>query len=122
MSYREIQRTHHVSWRTVKAAVESAWPAPRAAYPQRPSRLEPFKEVIDEILVVDLDAPRKQRHTARRIHARLCDEHAMTGISYDTVRAYVTTRRPEIRAEHGRGQTAAFIPQTHLPGGGGRFR
>jgi hypothetical protein len=31
MSEREIQRTHHVGWRTVKAALDSAWPAQRAA-------------------------------------------------------------------------------------------
>jgi hypothetical protein len=33
------------------------------------------------------------------------------------VRAYVAKRRPEIRAEHGRSEPGAFIPQTHLPDG-----
>lgn len=32
------------------------------------------------------------------------------------VRAYVARRRPEIRAENGRADASAFIPQTHLPG------
>jgi hypothetical protein len=87
MSERQLQRTHHVGWRTVKGALDSAWPASRAAYPPRGSKLEPFKPVIDEILVADLDTPRKQQHTATRIFARLIDEHEMTNISYPVVRA-----------------------------------
>jgi hypothetical protein len=35
--------------------------------PQRTSRLDPFKPAIDDILRADLSAPRKQRHTVRRI-------------------------------------------------------
>ena len=93
-----------------------SWPAPRAAYPKRPSKLDDFTGFIDEILVADLDAPRKQRHTAKRIFDRLLDEHEMTGVSYATVGRYVTSRRPQIRAEHGRGEPGAFVPQTHHPG------
>lgn len=115
LSAREIQRTRHVTWRTVKAAESSAWPA-SAAYPDRGSKLDPFKPVIEEMLVADLDAPRKQRHTATRIFNRLVDEHHLTGVSYDTVRAYVRQRRPNVRAEHGRGEPDVFVPQTHLPG------
>jgi hypothetical protein len=33
MSFREIERTHHVGWRTVRDALDSAWPKPRAEYP-----------------------------------------------------------------------------------------
>lgn len=58
MSERQLQRKHHVGWRTVKSALDSAWPSPRAPYPARASKLDAFKSVIDEILL-DLDAPRK---------------------------------------------------------------
>lgn len=116
ISGRELQRRHGVGWRTVQAALASAWPAQRAPYPPRVSKLDPFKPVIDQILVADLDAPRKQRHTITRIFDRLCAEHGMTEVSYPVVRAYVARRRPEIRVEHGRADTSAFIPQTHLPG------
>ena len=116
MSSRELQRHHGVGWRTVQAALASAWPAQRAPYPPRASKLDPFKPIIDQILVIDLDAPRKQRHTITRIFDRLCTEHAMTDVSYPVVRAYVAKRRPEIRAEHGRADASAFSPQTHLPG------
>jgi len=42
-------------------------------------RLEPVKAAIDAMLRSDLDAPKKQRHTARRILARLVDEHGAVG-------------------------------------------
>jgi transposase len=115
MSERELQRTHHVGWRTVKAALASAWPAPPAPYPKRASKLDPFKTAIDAMLLADLDAPRKQRHTVRRIVDRLVEEHGMTGVSYPVVRAYVAERKPEIRVEAGRGPEQVFIPQTHKP-------
>jgi transposase len=116
MSLREIQRTHHAGWRTVRAALNSAWPTPRAEYPKRASRLDPLKPVIDEWLVADLDAPRKQRHTAIRIFDRLVREHDATDITYGMVRTYVAQRRPEIRVKLGRAPVEAFVPQTHLPG------
>ncbi len=112
MSGKELQRRHGVGWRTVQAALASAWPAQRAPYPPRASKLDPFKPAIDQILVADLDAPRKQRHTITRIFDRLCAEHGMADVSYPVVRAYVARRRPEIRTEHGRADTSAFIPQT----------
>ncbi len=116
MSEREIQRTHHVGWRTVKAALGSAWPSHRAEYPKRASKLDPFNEVIDAMLVADLDAPRKQRHTATRIFSRLIEEHGMEDVSYPVVSAYVGKRRPQVRVEQGRGDPTGFVPQTHHPG------
>ena len=116
VSERALQRMHHVGWRTVKAALASAWPPPRSPYPQRASRLDPFKPVIDQILIADLDAPRKQRHTITRIYARLTDEHGMREVSYPVVRAYIAARSPQIRVEQGRGPVEVFVPQTHLPG------
>jgi len=38
------------------------------------------------MLAEDLTAPRKQKHTARRVFARLVDEHGATEVSYSTVR------------------------------------
>lgn len=73
--------------------------------------------MIDGWLRDDLDAPRKQRHTAKRIFDRLLDEHEATGVvSYGMVRDYVATRRREIRIEAGREAANTFIPQEHLPG------
>lgn len=66
-------RTGHrrLSRHTVSDALASAWPRERKPLPPRSSVLDPFKTVIDDILQADLDTPRKQRHTARRIYDRL---------------------------------------------------
>lgn len=117
MSNRALQRKHGVGFRTVTAALESAWPKERKQLPKRGSRLDAYRVVIDDWLRSDLDAPRKQRHTAKRIFDRLLDEHDGAGVvSYWMVREYVATRRREIRVEVGREPANAFIPQEHLPG------
>ncbi|RCV55009.1 hypothetical protein [Marinitenerispora sediminis] len=64
----------------------------------------------------DLVAPRKQRHTVKRIFARLVDEHQAHDVSYGIVRRSVVDRRPQIRVEAGRGPVEVFISQTHRPG------
>ncbi|WP_211191727.1 hypothetical protein [Actinoplanes sp. TBRC 11911] len=107
---------YQVSRRTVRAALQSAWPQPRKPMPPRASKLDEFKSVIDEILRADLDAPRKQRHTVTRIYERLMAEHGMREVSYSVVRRYVADRKPKIRAEAGRGPVNVFFPQTHRAG------
>ena len=65
----------------------------------------------------DLGAPRKQRHTARRVFERLRDEHDAQ-VSYSTVAKYVQRRRAGIaaaaRAEDG--GVDGFVPQAKEPG------
>lgn len=99
LSKRALQRKHGVGYRTVAAALVSAWPQPRKELPRRASRLDPYREVIDGWLRDDLDAPRKQRHTAKRIYDRLLEGHTHafrvlggvpTGkIRYDNLKAAV---------------------------------
>src|SRR4051812_49895068 len=115
LSGRGLARKYEFSRRTVGSALSSAWPAPRKPMPPRPSKLDAFKPVIDDILRADLDAPRKQRHTVKRIYDRLIAEHHMHDVSYAVVRAYVADRKPEIRVEAGRGPVNVFFPQTHRP-------
>jgi DNA-binding transcriptional regulator YhcF (GntR family) len=101
LSIRELAAKHRVHRRTVRQALASAAPPPRRTPVRTSPRLEPFKAAIDEMLRGDLDAPKKQRHTARRILARLVDEHDAKDLSYSTVRDYVAKRRPKIAAEAG---------------------
>ena len=113
---RALAARYQASRNTVAEALTSAWPKPRKPLPQRSSRLDPFKPTIDDILRADLSAPRKQRHTVRRIFARLIDEYGMRDVSYQIVRGYVADRKPKIRAETGHGPAEVFFPQTHRPG------
>ncbi|KQM82398.1 IS21 family transposase [Agromyces sp. Leaf222] len=114
LSIRELARRHAVGRPTVRLALMQAAP-PEAVPKVRPApRLDKFKPAIDAMLVEDTTAPRKQRHTARRVFARLIEEHGATELSYSTVRNYVRRRRPEIDAVAGR-QLEAFVPQLHAP-------
>lgn len=116
LSVRALSRKYKVHRRLVHEALTRAEPAPRKTPERRSPRLEPFKEIIDEWLRADLDAPRKQRHTAKRILARLVAEHGAVHLSYSTLRDYVARRRPEIWIEEGRGPAKVFVPQHHRPG------
>jgi transposase len=116
MSGRAMEKKYRVGRRTIVKAVSSAWPERRKQLPPRGSKLDPFKPAIDGMLNADLDAPRKQRHTVMRIYRRLMDEHGMADVSYPVVRVYVAERKPQIRAEAGRGPAEVFVPQSHRPG------
>jgi transposase len=113
LSIRALADKHGVHRRTVRQALESAVPPLRRAPQRKAPRLDPFKAAIDAMLRSDLDAPKKQRHTARRGLARLVDEHGAGDLSYSTVRDYVGRRRPQILAEAGKPLELGYVPQTH---------
>jgi transposase len=79
LSVRALARKYDVHRRMVREALTSAWPAPRKKLPPRKSRLDPFKSAVDQMLRADLDAPRKQVHTVKRVFDRLVAEHEMEG-------------------------------------------
>jgi transposase len=120
MPVRALARKYDVHRRTVRQAITSPVPPDRKV----PVRAAPVREVvawwIDDMLREDLAAPRKQRHTARRIFERLADEHGAQ-VSYSYVAKYVARRRAEIAAEDGGldGGLAGldgFVPQVREPG------
>ena len=114
-SIRQLARRHQVGRATVRMALAQAEPPPRKIPVRCSPKLDPFKTAIDAMLTADIDAPRKQRHTARRILARLADEHGAQHLSYSTVRDYVRVRRAQIDVEAGR-RIEVFVPQEHAPG------
>jgi transposase len=107
MGLNELARTFHHSKRKIRAILSEAEPS---GYPRRragPSILDPYKPLIDAILQADETAPRKQRHTARKIYRRLRDEHGYAG-GPERVRLYVRSQQ--------RRQAETFIPLDHDPG------
>lgn len=71
LSIRALAREHRVHRRDVRAAIESAIPAARKVPERASPKLGPHAATIREWLVADLEALKKQRHTARRVWQRL---------------------------------------------------
>src|ERR1700727_1159488 len=79
-SKRSVCREFEIHWDTLRKILHhSEPPGYRRAVARPTSKLDPFRPVIHQILEDDKKAPRKQRHTARRIFERLRDEHGYRG-------------------------------------------
>jgi len=108
MSKRAIARDFGISRDSVdKMIVYSAPPGYRRTAPIKRPKLDGFTEIIDGWLRKDADRPRKQRHTAKRVHDRLREEHGFTG-GYTIVKDYLR--------EHQRRSREMFVPLHHAPG------
>ena len=80
LSIRALAARHGVHRRAVRQALASAVPPAKRAPVSRPApKLGEYRAIIDAWLIADREAPRKQRHTAKRIHQRLVDEHGARG-------------------------------------------
>lgn len=111
----EIATIMNCDWRTVRKYVDmdNFNPAPPAPEGQSPvSKLDAFKPLIDNWLAADKKAPRKQRHTAKRIHKRLKDETENYDCSYRLVAAYVAERKKELHLQ----RQGGYLPLIHSPG------
>src|SRR3954447_15112511 len=79
-SKRSVCREFAIHWDTLQKILSHPEPTGyRRAGPRPKPKLEPFLPVIHQILKDDRKAPKKQRHTARRIFERLRDEHGYLG-------------------------------------------
>lgn len=92
-SVAKIARETGVSEPTVRKYLKKDDFAPKIPLTaRRPSVIDPYRDAIEAMLDEDSRTWRKQRHTARRIHERLRDEHG-ADIGYTTVQKYVKERR-----------------------------
>ena len=73
----QIANKYHLDRKTVRKYLDMTDfndPDPMPKEPAVCPKLEPYKAKIDEWLCEDKSAPRKQRHTAKRVFERLGDE------------------------------------------------
>ena len=112
-SIRAIAQEQQHHRRVVREAISGANPPPRR-YRQRTPRarplLDPISPTIDQWLEADREAPRKQRHTAKRVYDRLVAEHGYAG-KERAVREYVQRWKKEHQ-----GAALGFLPLAYAPG------
>ena len=107
-SKRSVCRELEIHWDTLQKILHHSEPPGYRRVVARPRpKLEPFLPVIHQILGDDKKAPRKQRHTARRIFERLLDEHGYQG-GLTIVKEAVAARK--LRTAE------VFVPPAHRPG------
>jgi transposase len=109
ISLRELSRRFQVHRRDVRQALASAIPPPRKVSPPRPApALGPYRAIIEAWVESDRTAPRKQRHTGRRVWERLVEEYGAE-IGESTVRRYVA----EVRRRQDKPLVEVAVPQHH---------
>jgi transposase len=108
LSQRAALQKYGLGWHTLKKILAHAEPPGYRQSKARPKRkLERFLPIIHQMLEEDRQAPKKQRHTAKRIFERLRDEHGYPGgktVVKDAVRAWKQSHQE------------VFLPLSHPPG------
>jgi transposase len=110
LSQRAACKEYGLGWHTLKKILaHDEPPGYRQAQPREKRKLAPFLPIIQELLTADRQAPKKQRHTAKRIFERLRDEHGYQGgqtVVKDAVRTWKQSHQE------------VFLPLSHPPGEG----
>lgn len=108
LSKREALKVYHLHWDTLTKILSHEEPP---GYRRRKKREKPvlgrFIPIIHEMLEADKNAPKKQRHTAKRILERLRKEHGYIGGR--------TVVQEEVRRFKQR-SAEVFMPLAHKPG------
>src|SRR4051812_28086092 len=95
--------------RVVRQAIGNALP-PKHHYPDRARpKLGLVAAFIDEVLEADRRAPRKQRHTARRLYHRILSEFPDAEVAESTVRNHIRERKHQM----GLLRRETFVPQSY---------
>jgi len=105
---RQICREYGIHFKTLQKILEHAEPPGyRQSKPREKRKIGPYISFIEEVLTEDRKAPRKQRHTAKRLFDRLVSEYGYNG-GYTAVKEAVRAFRQKAQE--------AFIPLTHPQG------
>lgn len=111
-SIRGLAREHGMSRKTIRKILAEGGRVPE--YTRKKERSSPvtgpFLEIVETWLRGDLNAPAKQRHTAKRIYRRLVDEYGFKGAE-STIRKVVARLRGKIGPAR-----ESYVPLSASPG------
>lgn len=95
-SLTEISRIENFDWRTIRKYVDKDdfnEVALSFYKDKHVSKLDNFKTIIDKWILEDKKAPRKHRHTVKRVHDRLKEEVNGYDCLYRLLATYVSEKR-----------------------------
>ena len=105
---REIERRTGLSRNTIRKYLRADTVEPKFKVPARPSKLDPFAEKLSGWLRIETGESRKQRRTARQMHADL----VVLGYSgsYERVAAFVRAWKTDRQREQQASGRGTFVP------------
>jgi transposase len=114
MPIREIERRTGLSRNTIRKYLRAGAVEPKFKVPERPSNLDTFAEKLSGWLRVEASKSRKQRRTAKQMHADL----AVLGYggSYGRVAAFVRAWKADRQRDSQTSGRGTFVPLVFAPG------
>jgi hypothetical protein len=108
-SVREIVKATSLARNTVRKYLRiGKAEAPKYRRPEVPTKLAPFVEAVQQALLADARRPKKERRTARALHAQL------TAAGYDGGYSWGTGSLPASARRSPRRQTRPMLPVPFL--------
>ena len=108
MPIREIERRSGLSRNTIRKYLRADTVEPQFKVPARPSKLAPFAEKLSDWLRIEAGKSRKQKRTAKQMHADLV-ALGFDG-SYSRVAAFVRTWKADRQREQQTSGRGTFVP------------
>lgn len=111
---REIERRTGLSRNTIRKYLRADTVEPKFKIPVRPSKLDPFAEKLSVWLRIEASKSRKQRRTAKQMHADL----VVLGYdgSYNRVAAFVRAWKADRQSDAQTSGRGTFVPLVFQPG------
>jgi transposase len=114
MPIREIERRTGLSRNTIRKYLRSGAVEPKFKLADRPSKLDPFAEKLTGWLKIEAGKSRKQKRTAKQMHADLV-ALGYDG-SYGRVAAFVRTWKADRQRDAQTSGRGTFVPLVFQPG------
>jgi hypothetical protein len=114
MPIREIERRTGLSRNTIRKYLRSGAVEPVFKVPARPSKLDPFAEKLTGWLRIEVGKSRKQKRTAKAMHADLVTLGFDGG--YGCVAAFIRAWKVDQQREQQTSGRGTFVPLVFAPG------